>query len=136
MPPLVIPPTAVPGAGDVWLRLADAVRTAIPPGEIDGIWTFRVIRRDGRDWGTAVISRVQGDRRRIYTARFVLAVKGKQRGQFETSLEEVGSGPVEALAELLALVPRRAEDEEPPIPVDSAVWFPPAPPPDGTPDQG
>ena len=51
MPPLVIPPTAVPGAGDVWLRLADAVRTAIPPGEIDGIWTFRVIRRDGRDWG-------------------------------------------------------------------------------------
>src|SRR5206468_6543024 len=105
-------------------------RAEIPPQEIDGIWTFRVIRRDGRDWGTAVISRVQGDRRRIYTARFVLTVKGKQRGQFETSLEEVGSGPVEALAQLLALVPRRAEDEEPPVPAHPAVWFPPAPPPD------
>jgi len=61
---------------------------------------------------------------RISTARFILTVKGKKRGQFTWSHEEVGSGPLEALDELLALVPRRSEEEEPPAPVDPAAWFP------------
>jgi hypothetical protein len=42
-------------------------------------------------------------------------------------LEEVGSGPLEALEELLALVPKRSEEEEPPAPVEPARWFPPEP---------
>ena len=42
----------------------------------------------------------------------------------------MGSGPVEALEQLLALVPKRAEDEEPPVPIAVETWFPPeeAPP--------
>ena len=117
-------------AGPGWDRLAIAVREAVPVAEVDRIWVFPVVRHDGQDFGTAILSRVDGIRRRIYTARFVLTVKGKKRGQFTWVLEEVGSGPLEALDELLALVPRRSDEEEPPAPVEVASWFPPEPSPE------
>jgi len=113
-----------PGMGPGWTRLALELKTAVPSGEIDRIWAFKVVRRDGRDFGTAILSRVDGDRRRIYTARFTLTVKGKKRGAFEWGLTEVGSGPLTALDELLALVPKRSDEEEPPLPVEAAIWFP------------
>jgi hypothetical protein len=119
--------TGVPvgaGSGEAWDRLALELRGVVPVAEIDRIWVFRVVRREGRDFGTAILSRVDGDRRRIYTARFIHTVKGKKRGAFEWELEEVGSGPLTALDELLALVPRRSDEEEPPQPVDAATWFP------------
>ncbi len=109
-----------PGAG--WGRLASAVARALPVEEIDAIWQFRTLRRDGRELGTAILSRVAGERRRVYTARFVHVLKGKERGRFEAVLEEVGSGPAETLGDLLAGVRRRLEDEDP-RPVDPAAWF-------------
>ena len=122
-----------PGSG--WGRLAEYVATQLPPAEIDGVWQFRTIKRDGRELGTAMLSRVDGElqeRRRIYTARFVHVLKGKERGKFEAALEEVGSGPVETLDSLLAGVRKRLEDEDPrPMPV--AEWFPVA---DGAPRLG
>lgn len=114
-----------PGEGPHWERLAAWVRERMPSDEIDGVWVFRVLRRDQREFGTAVISRIEGDRRRIYTARYVALIKGKQRGGFDAGLDEVGSGPIEALHELLALVPVRADDEDPPMLVDTWRWFPP-----------
>ncbi len=116
-----------PGEGPHWDRLAAWLRDQLPARDIDGIWVFRILRRDQRDYGTAVLSRVDGERRRIYTASFVATVKGKQRGGFEPVLEEIGSGPLEALHELFALVPVRSDDEEPPGPVEIARWFPPEP---------
>jgi hypothetical protein len=115
-----------PGDGPHWERLAAWVRERLPVEELDGVWVFRVLRRDQREFGTAVLSRVDGDRRRIYTASFVAIVKGKQRGGFETELREVGSGPLDALHELLAKVPDRADDEDPPAEVELALWFPPS----------
>ena len=121
----------VPGSG--WPRLAAHVAAAVPVEQIDGVWVFKAIRHEGREWGTALISRVDGERRRIYTGRFVHTLKGKERGRFEATLDEVGSGPIEALSELLAGVQKRM-DEEPPTPVRLEDWFPPAPPPaDGPP---
>lgn len=119
--------TAAPGEGPHWERLAAWLRDQVPAEEIDGVWVFRALRRDHREFGTAVISRVEGDRRRIYTARYAAIIKGKQRGGFESWIEEVGSGPIEALHELLELVPVRADDEDPPTPVDVHRWFPPMP---------
>ena len=113
-----------PGVGDGWARLVEVVRQALPTGEIDRLWVFRTIRHQARDFGTAILSRIDGDRRRIYTARFVLTVKGKARGRFQSDLIEVGSGPVEALAELLALVPKRSDEEEPPTEIPPESWFP------------
>jgi hypothetical protein len=117
--------TEAPGEGERWLRLAEWLRDQIDPSEVDGIWVFRVVRREQREYGTAVLSLVRGDRRRILTARYVATIKGRERGGYETRLDEVGSGPLEALHELLAMVPIRADDEDPPASVEPALWFPP-----------
>jgi hypothetical protein len=114
-----------PGESPDWERLAGWIAEQLPAIEIDGIWVFRVLRRAQKEFGTAVLSRVDGDRRRIYTATYTAIVKGKRRGAFEPQLTELGSGPLEALQELLALVPIRADDEEPPVAVDPLYWFPP-----------
>jgi hypothetical protein len=103
------------------------VAEVVPPAEVDGVWVFSPLRHDGREWGTAVLSRVDGDRRRIYTARYVLAIKGKERGKFEATVQEVGSGPVAALARLLQDAQKRIDDEQPPTPVPPESWFPDAP---------
>ncbi|MEP7175206.1 MAG: hypothetical protein ABI860_01560 [Gemmatimonadales bacterium] len=113
-------------SGDGWPRLAAAVAERMPPEDVDEIWVFSPLRHEGREWGTAVLSRLDGDRRRIYTARYMLQVKGKERGKFEASVEEVGSGPVEALTQLLRDAQRRIDDEQPPIPMPPADWFAPA----------
>ena len=109
--------------GSAWDRLAQSVAQVLPPAEVDGIWTFAPLRRDSREWGTAVLSRIDGDRRRIYTARYVMAVKGKERGKFESTIHEVGSGPVEALARVLHEAQARMDDDHPPVAVDPASWF-------------
>lgn len=116
---------AGPGEGPHWERLAAWITERLPVTGIDGVWVFRVLRREQREFGTAVLSTVDGDRRIIHTARYVATVKGKQRGGFEAHLEEVGSGPLDALHELLALVPDRADDEDPPVAVAVERWFPP-----------
>ena len=114
-----------PGEGPHWERLALWLQDQIPTADVDGVWVFRVLRRDLAEYGTAVISRIDGNRRRIYTARYTALIKGKKRGGFEAVMDEVGSGPLEALHELLALVPVRADDEEPPVPIEVSLWFPP-----------
>ena len=116
---------AGPGEGPHWERLAQWVAERVAVEGIDGVWVFRVLRRDVREFGTAVLSTVDGERRIIHTARYVAIIKGKQRGGFEAKLDEVGSGPLDALYELLALVPVRADDEDPPTPVEVTRWFPP-----------
>jgi hypothetical protein len=98
------------------------VLAEVAPGELDGIWQFQPIRVEQREFGTAILSRVDGGRRRIYTARYALTIRGKERGQFEHQVEEVGSGPVEALEELMLSVRRRLDEEDAPVPVGVAAW--------------
>jgi hypothetical protein len=117
-----------------WERLAEAVAAVLPPSEVDEVWTFAPIRREQTEWGTAVLSRAEGERRRIYTARYALAVRGKERGKFESSIQEVGSGPADALVRVLQEARRRVDDEHPPTLVTPGVWFSSvAPPSDGPP---
>jgi hypothetical protein len=111
----------VPG----WRQLADVVARELPVREIDGIWSFPKLRREQVEFGTIIVSRVDGDRRRIYTARYALTIRGKERGKFEAAVEEVGSGPLSALDDLLREAQRRLDDEEPPTPAPLAEWFPP-----------
>jgi hypothetical protein len=115
------PDASVAASG--WDRLAQAVSELVPPDEVDGVWMFAPIRRGTDEWGTAVLSRLDGDRRRIYTARYMLAVKGKERGKFESSVREVGVGPVEVLSRVLQEAQRRVDDEHPPIAVPPESWF-------------
>ncbi len=127
-------PAGGPGEGPGWARLAAAVAGALPVAELDGLWVFRPLRSGAVEWGTAILSRVEGDRRRIYTARYAHTIKGKERGRFHWDLQEVGSGPLDALEALLAQVPVRAESGEPPVAVPLATWLPTAD--DGEPREG
>jgi hypothetical protein len=123
-----------PGSG--WGRLAARVAGSLPASEIDAVWLFRTLRREGSEWGTALLSRVDGeqqDRRLIYTARFLHVLTGNERGKFEWSLEEIGSGPLETIGAIIAGVRRRMDDEEPRS-VDPQEWLPPVS--DDTPRQG
>jgi hypothetical protein len=113
---------AGPG-GTGWERLAQAVAEVLPPSQIDGVWIFAPVRREDREWGTAVLSQVDGERRRIHTARYVLTIRGKQRGKFESSIQEVGTGPLDALARVLQEAQRRIDDEHPPSSVPPEFWF-------------
>jgi hypothetical protein len=121
------PQRAAAAAGSGWDRLAQAVAEVLPPAEVDAVWVFTPLRRDAKEWGTAVVSRVDGERRRIYTARYVLAVKGKERGKFEASVQEVGTGPIEAFDRLVQEAQRRIDDEHPPVFVPPESWFPSVP---------
>jgi hypothetical protein len=122
-----------PGTGAGWSLLANAVAGQLPVAECRDLWVFRPFRRDGKEYGTAIISRIEGDRLRIFTARYAHTLKGKKRGEFAAEVKEVGSGPLEALDDLVALVPKRTE-EEPPVQIPLARWYPAEP--DGTPDVG
>ena len=113
----------VANMGSGWNRLAQVVAENMPVDEVDAVWVFSPLRRDTKEWGTAVISRIDGERRRIYTARYGLAVKGKERGKFEASVQEVGTGPLEALSRLVEEAHRRIDDEQPPISISPASWF-------------
>ncbi|HEX7337235.1 MAG TPA: hypothetical protein VF252_08510 [Gemmatimonadales bacterium] len=126
------PGSVVTGSG--WDRLAQAVAEVLPPAEVDGVWVFSPLRRETREWGTAIVSRVDGARRRIYTARYMLAIKGKERGKFESSVQEVGSGTLEALNRLVQEAQRRIDDEHPPTPVAPDAWFSTVPVPESPAD--
>jgi hypothetical protein len=121
---MTVPRGRDPGPnGTGWDRLAQAVAEILPPAEVDGVWTFAPVRREDKEWGTAVVSRVDGERRRIYTAGYVLAVKGKERGKFESTIQEVGSGPLDTVARIVQEAQRRVDDEHPPGAVPPDVWF-------------
>lgn len=105
-----------------WARLAEAALAVLPVDDIEGIWQFQPIRLERRELGTAILALRDGDRRRIWTARYALTIRGRERGAFEHSLEEVGSGPVEALEELLVSVRRRLGEDDAPAPVPVDQW--------------
>lgn len=113
-----------PGVGEGWTRLAALVAERVPVAELDGLWVFRPIMHEGRQWGTALVTRVDGDRRRIYTARYMHQLKGKARGAYSAEVTEVGSGVVETLEDVVALVEHRLDDE-PPVRIPLERWFPP-----------
>ena len=57
-----------------------------------------------------------GDRRRIYTARYMLAIKGKERGKFEASVAGGRQRAGRGAGQLLQDAQRRIDDEQPPHP--------------------
>jgi len=116
------PPT--PGQGQGWAKLAAAVEAQVPPAEIETIYAFRPIKRDGKEWGTAVVTRKAPDGRlRVYTAKYMLIVRGKERGQGKYEVVEVALSPAEVLAQVLQATVDRGGDSEPPVELGPAVWY-------------
>ena len=117
-----------PGLGLGWTRVAQAVAEEVSPDSIDGIWLFAPVRREWREWGTAVITcRLDSERRRIYTARYWLTIRGRERGQGRVLVEQVGESPTVVLHEVIAGVQERAGETEPPVEISPELWYPPQP---------
>jgi len=120
--PLAPPPG--PGQGQGWAKLAAAVEAQVPPAEIDTIYVFRPIKRDGKEWGTAVVTRKAPDGRlRVYTGKYMLIVRGKERGQGKFEVVEVALSPAEVLAQVMQATVDRGGDSEPPVELSPAVWY-------------
>ena len=119
-------PALEPGRGPGWAKLAEAVALRVPPAAIETIYIFRPWKREGREWGTAVVAcRVPdgGSRLRVYTARYMLIVRGKERGQARIEVEETALSPAEVIARVMQAAADRTGDSDPPVAVGPAVWY-------------
>jgi hypothetical protein len=115
-----------PGQGPGWAKLAAAVEAQVPPAEIETIYVFRPIKRQGREWGTAVVTRRSASpdgRLRVYTAKYMLIVRGKERGQSKIEVVEVALSPAEVLAQVLQATVDRGGDTEPPTELGPGAWY-------------
>jgi len=113
-----------PGQGAGWAKLAAAVEAQVPPAEIETIYVFHPIKREGKEWGTAVVTRKAADGRlRVYTARYMLVVRGKERGQSKIEVVEVALSPAEVLAQVMEAMVDRGGDTEPPTELGPSVWY-------------
>src|SRR5262249_46045053 len=128
-----LPPDAGPGPalgaaplgqGPGWAKLSAAVALRVPPEEIDTIYLFRPIKREGREWGTAVgRRRAPGGRRVVYPAGFMWVGRGKERGRSGAGGEEVALSPGEVVAKVMQHTADRTGDAEPPQACGAAVWY-------------
>lgn len=106
------------------MKLAAAVAARVPPAEIETIYVFRPIKRQGREWGTAVVTRKNADGRlRVYTAKYMLVVRGKDRGQSKIEVEEVALSTAEVIAQVVQATVDRGGDTEPPVELGPTVWY-------------
>ncbi len=116
--------TPPPGLGRGWTHTAEVVSQRIPPGEITGVWVFHPLRQEGREWGTAVVARRAGEGRvAVFTAKYMLSLRGRGRGQSRVEVEEVGESPAEVIFEVLRGVQHRAGEAEPPVEVSPELWY-------------
>jgi hypothetical protein len=117
--------TLTPGRGPGWAKLAEALARRVSPAEIETIYLFRPWKREGREWGTAVVACKggAGDRLRVYTARYMLIVRGKERGQSRIEITETGVSPADVIARVMQAAAERSGDSEPPVAVGPAVWY-------------
>jgi hypothetical protein len=123
----IVPPG--PRIGDAvgfgWRRVAQAVAEAMPVPEVERIWLFPPVRQEDREWGTAVVARrVQAGRLRVYTGSYGLVIRGRERGQGQVALEEVGETPDDILSDVIRGVQDRAGEADEPSEIQPTHWFP------------
>jgi hypothetical protein len=115
---------AAPGIGPAWVSLAREVAGLIPPAEIERLWVFAPLRRDDLEFGTAVVARrVPGERTRVYTARVVRALRGRERGQIRVVIDDVAECPLAVVYDVLKGVQQRMAESEPPVEIPPTLWF-------------
>ena len=113
-----------PGLGPGWIRVAESLVGRVVPEEIDGIWLFQPVRREEREWGVAVIAcRTDDGRQRIYTASYMIIVRGRDKGHGKVAVEEVGESPATVLEDVIKGVGERTGEMEPPVEIEPNLWF-------------
>jgi hypothetical protein len=96
----------------------------MPVAEIERIWLFPPVRQESREWGTAVVARrVAPGRLRVYTGSYGLVVRGRERGQGQVTVSEVGETPDAVLPDVIRGVQARAREAEYPDELAPTTWF-------------
>jgi hypothetical protein len=114
----------VPGLGPGWTRVSEALLAYVHPEDIEGIWLFQPVRREEREWGVAVIACATDDgRRRIFTASYMIIVRGREKGHGKVAVEEVGESPVAVLEDVIRGVGDRTGEVDPPVEIASDLWY-------------
>ena len=109
--------------GEGLARLLDLVAERMPRGEVEAVWAFPGVRREGREYGFAVIERrIEGERRLVYRGRYTVQLKGQERGKIAVELEETAEALPETLQRVLAGVRDRADEAGDALPVDLGPW--------------
>ena len=104
-------------------RLLEAVAQRMPPAEVEAVWAFPPVRREGREHMVAVISRVAGEGRRlVYRARFTVGLTGGERGKVVVELEPAAEGPPDLVPAVIDGVRRRADEAGDAELVDLSAW--------------
>jgi hypothetical protein len=100
------------------------VKAFVPPAEIEAIHVFRPIKREGREWGTAVITRRHPEGRlQVFTVKYMLIVRGKDRGQSKVVVEEVGLSPEETLQRVMQTTAEKSGEVDPPVALGPGAWY-------------
>jgi len=104
-------------------RLLEAVAQMMPPAEVEAVWAFPPVRREGREHVVAVVSRVAGEGRRlVYRARFTVGLTGGERGKVVVELELAAEGPPDLVLAVIEGVRRRADEAGDAELVDLSAW--------------
>jgi len=120
----LLPPSATAAVyGEGLARLLDLVAERMPRAEVEAVWAFPGVRREGREYGVAVIERrIEGERRLVYRGRYVVQLKGQERGKVVVELEETAEALPETLQRVLEGVRQRADEAGEAEPVDLGPW--------------
>jgi pyruvate/2-oxoglutarate dehydrogenase complex dihydrolipoamide acyltransferase (E2) component len=119
------PPRAADPAvyGDGLARVLDAVAQRMPKAEVEAVWSFPGVRREGREHGVAVVTRKgAGDRHIVYRVRYVLELKGQARGQLSVVIAETAEAPADLLPRVIDGVRDRADEAGDAEVVDLTAW--------------
>ena len=105
-------------------RLLEAVAAEMPPAEVEAVWAFPPVRREGREHGVAVVSRLLPDeRRRVYRGRYAVGLGGAERGKVVlVELESAAEGPADLVPAVVDGVRRRADEAGDAELVDLSDW--------------
>ena len=109
--------------GEGLAQILDALAARMPREEVEAVWSFPGVKRDGREHGVAMVSRRgAGERRVVYRARYVIQEKGQDRGKVTVELEETAEAPHEMLPRVIAGVRDRADEAGDADVVDLGPW--------------
>lgn len=93
------------------------------------MWLFPPVRREEREWGVAVIAcHTDENRQRIFTASYMMIVRGREKGHGKVAIEEVGESPATVLDDVIRGVGERTGEAEPPLEISPDLWYGDIPP--------
>ncbi len=127
------PPPADPAVyGDGLARVLDAIAERMPRADVDAVWSFPGVKRDGKEHGVAVVTRKgAGDRHIVYRVRYVLELKGAARGTATVEIAETAEAPADMLPRVIDGVRDRADEAGDAEVVNLSAWKDEAGAPDG-----